>query len=68
MSNETSKQRRARRAKEAAKVNESLDRLYRRAFKLPSFTGKARFIDSIKAIQTKAFNLAFNLKTEQTDS
>ena len=64
MSTETPRQRTARRAKTAAKLNKSIERLYKRSFDLPSFTGKARFIDSIKRVWTTAHVLADNLKTD----
>ncbi len=64
MEKETPKARRARRAKTATQIHKAVELLWKRSFKLPSFTGKARFIDSIKRIETKAFVLADNLKHE----
>lgn len=56
-----------RRTKAAEKIKKALEQLYERSFKLPSFTGKAKFIDSIKRIQTDAHVLADNLRFDQSE-
>lgn len=62
-----SKKRLERRSKLACEIDTALQRIYKTAFGLPSFTGKAAFIDRMKLIQTKAHNLAFDLKADAAE-
>lgn len=50
-----------RRAAQAQALLKSVDRLWARLPNIPSFTGKARFMDAVRRTQTLAHNLAWDL-------
>jgi len=53
-----------RRAAQAAAVLKGIDRIWNHLPKVPSFTGKARFMDMILRVQTRAHNLSWDLERD----
>jgi hypothetical protein len=50
-----------RRAKDAAALLKSIERIWAKLPKVPSFNGKARFMDTVLSAQKRAHNLAWDL-------
>jgi len=67
MSTETPQQRLARRAKQASKIETSIERLWSKALKLENFKGKIPFVDSMRTIIADAHNLAWDLKVDSKE-
>jgi hypothetical protein len=54
-----------RRKQQAARLLNSVNAVWNSLEKIPSFTGKARFMDQVKRAQTRAHNLHWNLEHDE---
>ena len=61
------KAREERRADAAEKLEKRLDRLFASTEKIPSFNGKAAFMDKIIAAKGEAHNLAWELRRDAAE-
>jgi hypothetical protein len=62
------KPREERRADAAEKLEKKLDRLFSSTEKIPSFSGKAAFMDRIKAAKAEAHSLAWDLRQDAEEA
>jgi hypothetical protein len=64
---ETSKQRAVRRAKEAAAIAKLVDGIFKDLSKIPSYTGKARFMDKVIKVLHRTNTFASNLNLDSKE-
>ena len=53
-----------KRARDAAALFKLIDNIWDSLDKIPSFTGKARFMDRVLRVRTYAHNLSFDLEQD----